>query len=682
MHPTTPVPARARTPRRRALLVATGAIAGLVAPVLGPARPAAAAPPIVPSTSRATHTRDTAPDPTEVDRQVLVDASGRYVFFSTRGKLQADDTNGAWDVYRRDQLTSRVTRISLTDADGQIGGDSHLCGTSPQGDVVGFWSSGTGLPNGPGVQLFVRDLAAGATERVSVSNVGIPSGTGSVSGLDTAQPCGVSSHGAFVAFASVASNLVSTDPNGVGDVFRRDRSASTTALVSQDPLGFPANGVSWWPSISDDGSRVAFQSNASNLVGFGNDANVASDVFVRDLALAITSLASATPGGGSAGAPSSRPSLAGNGSAVAFESLATDLVADDDNGKRDVFVATVGAAATERVSVASNGNEADGGSSFPSISRTGRYVGFSSVATNLYAFDGGAGADAFRHDRELDRTDLVSRTNGVVPGTGASDGGATISQDGNVAAFSSNAEDLVRNDDNDDSDAFTRTFALDLEPFASVDGAIARIYADSYGGTAPPQFLDLVRPGIVHGEVSLDQLLVGGSRDEGSAELRAKVIRLYWAFFERQPDLGGLGYWTGRLVAGKKLATAATQFSTSSEFKNTYGPLSNSAFVTLIYQNIFDRDPDASGLAYWTKKLDTKAKAKGEVMLAFSESSEGVRLLQPVVDAVLLPLLMLGHPLTTAEFEGSLSAMLGGEPPELLARNLRHTAAYAARVSS
>lgn len=684
MHATTPRPARPSGRRRLAVLLAVGAVAGLAVPLVGPTSPAAAAPPIVPVTGRATLTPTSGLKPTGVDRLVLTDRSGRHVFFSTPAPLVEDDTNGTWDVYRRDQRSSRVARVSLTDADGQIGGASHLCGISPTGDAVGFWSSGTGLPAAPGVQLWLRGVTYGTTILASRSNVGTPSQAGAGSGLDTGGPCGVTDHGTQVAFASSAANLVANDGNGTSDVFRHEPLSQSTVIASVDHTGAELTGPSTWPSISADGTKVAFQS--TGVLPGTTDANGASDVFVRDLAAQSTTLISATTAGAAPGGPSTRPFLADGGAAVAFESTATNLVPDDDNAARDIFVGDLQLGAVERVSVASNGVEGNGSSSFPSLSSGARYVGFSSLSTNLYVADGNGVADAFRHDRVLDATHPISRTGKLALGSGASAGGASVSDDGNVAAFSSAAEDLVRLDGNGTSDAFTRTFRLDLAPFASIDDFTDQVHRDAYGAPAAPEFLDFVRPAVQHGEVSIDQLLVGASRDEAFAGHRANVVRLYWAFFHRQPDQGGLAYWKGRLDAGKPLATAATQFAGSSEFQGTYGTVANQAFVKLIYLNIFDRDPDAAGLAFWTKKLDTEARTKGQVMLAFSESSEGLRVLQPVVDATLLPLQMLGHLSTTAAFESALATLRGGlhagEPAEHLAHALRHTAEYAARVSS
>ena len=96
------------------------------------------------------------------------------------------------------------------------------------------------------------------------------------------------------------------------------------------------------------------------------------------------------------------------------------------------------------------------------------------------------------------------------------------------------------------------------------------------GGGAPSAFIDTLRRGDAwHGRV-------------------APVTRLYSAYFERLPDFGGYGYWTGRLRAGSSLKKVSDTFAASSEFKNKYGPLSNTAFVQKVYQNVLHRAPDSA----------------------------------------------------------------------------------------
>ena len=183
------------------------------------------------------------------------------------------------------------------------------------------------------------------------------------------------------------------------------------------------------------------------------------------------------------------------------------------------------------------------------------------------------------------------------------------------------------------------------------------------------------------GERSPDELVDDLAHASTWAGKRAPLTRLYWAFFHRVPDTGGMAFWTGQLTGGKTLAQIAKAFSGSSEFQNTYGSLSNQAFVTLIYQNIFQRNPDPGGLAYWTGRLDAKAKTRGDVMVAFSESSEGKRVLAPQVDTVLLFLGLWAKMPTQNELLEGADLLQAGEPPERIAWYARHYAPYASRVT-
>lgn len=100
------------------------------------------------------------------------------------------------------------------------------------------------------------------------------------------------------------------------------------------------------------------------------------------------------------------------------------------------------------------------------------------------------------------------------------------------------------------------------------------------------------------------------------------VARLYFAYFLRIPDYGGLNYWIGRLRGGESLEAISDQFAASPEFWQTYGALDNMQFVTRVYLNVLGRQPDAGGLAFWTNELASGARTRGQVMLGFSESAE------------------------------------------------------------
>ncbi|WP_421121965.1 DUF4214 domain-containing protein [Aquihabitans daechungensis] len=135
------------------------------------------------------------------------------------------------------------------------------------------------------------------------------------------------------------------------------------------------------------------------------------------------------------------------------------------------------------------------------------------------------------------------------------------------------------------------------------------------------------------------------------------VTRLYSAYFLRIPDAGGLVYWIGKRRRGAKLDTISQSFASSSEFKTRYGSLSNAAFVDLIYHNLFDRDPDPSGKAYWTGKLNNGSKNRGQVMAGFSESNEYKNDQVKPVNAAVGVIFMLKRKPTTTEFNNLVAGV-------------------------
>ena len=616
----------------------------------------------------------------DTDGRVLVDGSGRYVFFSTSAPLEADDTNDAFDVYVRDRLASTTTRVSVTDAGKQITGHSHMCGISHDGRFVGFTSTGSNMPGGATGQMELRDRLTRHTTVVSLSSGGAEAGAGEKGTIDPTQPCGISADGRYVAFASTATNLVANDTNHASDVFRRDRTAGITIRVSESTAGVQGNSVSDWPSMTDDGVEVAFESAANSLVT--GDTNGTFDVFVHNTDGAVTTRVSVTNGGAeSFGGDATEPQISGNGWDVVFRSAANDLTADDTESTADIFVRELFANTTELESVSSNGTQSNGDNENPSISDDGHFVTFSSHATDLYPIDANANFDAFRRDRQLDRTDLISRTASSTTGNSYSGVGATVSDDGTVAAFTSASTDLVRNDTNAMWDAFARDFATEIAPFGSFDALITQQIKDFLGRSPIASELTEWHARLLNGEFTPDGTILALANSYPWSINRGPLTRLYWAFFLRVPDLGGLNYWLGRLNSGTPLAGAAAQFAGSSEFVNTYGSLSNSAFVTKIYQHVFNRNPDAGGLAYWTGKLDAHALTRGDVMVGFSESSEGKRVLEPPVDIVLVYLGMTRAMPTQSGVQSLITFMANGGAIEQVIEGVRLSSPYAARVT-
>jgi len=207
---------------------------------------------------------------------------------------------------------------------------------SADGRYVAFSSSATNLVAGDTMGgVFVRDRVKGTTTRVSVSTQGAPA--------FGAEPA-ISADGRYVAFGSGASNLVAGDTNGIVDVFVRDRVAGTTTRVNISTRGAQTAHTdpdtmledSELPTISADGRYVAFLSGAGNLVDC--DTNGIVDVFVRDRVRGTTTRVSVATRGAQANQRSSEPAISANGRYVAFSSDASNLVRGDTNGSSDVFV--------------------------------------------------------------------------------------------------------------------------------------------------------------------------------------------------------------------------------------------------------------------------------------------------------------------------------------------------------
>ena len=387
-----------------------------------------------------------------------VSADGRFVAFtSDASTLVPNDTNGRQDVFVHDRWAGTTRRVSVSSAGVEGNGDSSLAAMSADGRFVMFTSDASNLvPNdtNAAVDVFVRDLRADTTRRVSVSTSG-DQGNG-----DSLDPFGtsISTDGRFVAFTSDASNLVPRDTNATVDVFVRDRSTHTTRRVSVGSAGVQGNDASLSPSISADGRFVAFSSFASNLVPNFQDANgpFAGDVFVRDRSTHTTRRVSVSSAGAPGDAHSSRASISADGRFVAFQSDASNLVPNDTNETRDVFVRDRSTHTTRRVSVSSAGVQGNNFSQSASISADGRFVAFTSFASNLVAINAPFGEeDVFVRDRSTHTTRRVSVSSAGVQGDNLS-GGASISADGRFVAFQSDASNLVPNDTNGLEDVFVR----------------------------------------------------------------------------------------------------------------------------------------------------------------------------------------------------------------------------------
>jgi Tol biopolymer transport system component len=334
-----------------------------------------------------------------------ISADGRYVAFSSAATdLVEADTNNATDVFVFDRVTRTVERESVA-SDGsetQPLRDSSHPGISADGRYVVFQSLGSNLAPGDtnnAMDVFVRDRVMGLTIRVSVASDG-------TEGDFASQNPAISGDGRYVAFESMATNLVAGDANNVWDVFVHDLQTDQTARVSVTDAGAEANAQSYTPSLSYDGRYVAFESLANNLVD--GDTNGHQDIFVRDTVGGHTARVSVATSGAEADRDSMAASISGDGRFVAFQSSATNLVTGDTNGSDDIFVHDTQTGETERVSATTDGAQANAGSANPALSSDGRFVAFQSAATNLVPDDTNGVQDIFLRDRTAGVTTLVT----------------------------------------------------------------------------------------------------------------------------------------------------------------------------------------------------------------------------------------------------------------------------------
>lgn len=262
----------------------------------------------------------------------------------------------------------------------------------------------------------------------------------------------LSADGHFVAFESNASNLVPGDTNETTDIFVHDRDMRNTTRVSVATNGAQANGRSAEGHISADGRFVIFRSAASNLVP--GDTNNEIDIFLHDRNTGETTRVSVASDGSQADDFNFAGRVSASGRFVSFGSDASNLVPGDTNNACDSFVRDRMTGVTTRVSVASDGTQANDFSFAPgSLSADGRFVVFDSDATNLVPGDTNMVTDVFVHDRQTGETTRVSIAKDGSQGNDFSLAGH-ISANGQIVVFTSAASNLVPEDTNGESDIF------------------------------------------------------------------------------------------------------------------------------------------------------------------------------------------------------------------------------------
>lgn len=355
-------------------------------------------------------------------------------------------------------------RVSVTTNGTQAEGSSEGLSISADGRFVAFTSDASNLVDGDEngmVDVFVYDRQTSITQMVSVTPDGAPGNGASGIRIEVGSKTSVSANGRFIAFHSFASNLIIDDTNEAADIFLYDTELKSVERISISSEGTAGNGSSLWPDLSADGRIVAFISEANNLVP--NDTNNVADIFVHDLATGITyrvSLASDGTEANNGSGEQGVPRLSADGRFVTFVSFADNLIPDDTNQKPDVFVHDRQTGETVRVSVAYDGSQANGDSTHPDISDDGRYVTFQSEATNLVLGDSNEVTDIFVYDRQTGLTTRANLTSYGVQSNKPS-GSPAISADGRWIVFASLSTNLAPNTNN--SNVLPNIFAHDQQ---------------------------------------------------------------------------------------------------------------------------------------------------------------------------------------------------------------------------
>ncbi len=389
----------------------------------------------------------------------VISANGRYVAYMTWSSNLLPEEMFYNGIVVLDRVTGELDTVSQSTAGELPYGVQGQPSISADGRYVTFVSNAPNLidnlwaycdsGNPDCSEVFLHDRQTGETIVLSRNALGQLAD-------DSSHLPVISTGGQMVVFDSLATNLLDGQPGapdippGIRHVYAYDLASGKLSLVSRAGDGAPANGESYAPTVSPDGRLVAFASTATNLAPV---APAVDNVFLHDRDTGETSLISRGTGGAHADSGSWAPAFATDGGTLAFSSLAGNLVPDDVNGRRDIFVYDLDAATLTLVSRHRSGLPSDGDSENPAVSDGGRFIAFETYATNLGNSVVDGVLDVALLDREREGTTWVTARSPSLQGNSESRSPA-ISADGRFVAFDSYANNLVVGDNNGFWDIF------------------------------------------------------------------------------------------------------------------------------------------------------------------------------------------------------------------------------------
>jgi Tol biopolymer transport system component len=385
-----------------------------------------------------------------------ISGDGNLVVFAAQAaNLVPSDTNNKSDIFLRDITAGSTHRVSISTSGKQSTGPCYDPSISADGRYIVFSCASPNLVANDTNQtwdIYLRDTVSHTLTRVSTSAAG-----GQANGQSSKPE--ISRDGRFVVFYSFATNLVGNDHNTVSDVFRKNLQTGAIQRVSVSSTGIAGDRDSAWPQISPTGRYVAFESDADNLVSNEFTDFAYHHVYVRDTQAGTTTMVDQTPdgaGGNGDGMLTGYP-FSEDGRYILFTSRAFNLIQPlSTGGNESVYLRDMQAGVTTQIDFnpKSTGPIPGFGGSAAGISSDGRFVLWDSGAAGIVPGDTCC-YDVFMTDRQTHTTTLVSRSSSGVPGNFSS-GGGDYSADGQYFVFYSEASNLVANDTNNHRDLFVR----------------------------------------------------------------------------------------------------------------------------------------------------------------------------------------------------------------------------------
>lgn len=389
---------------------------------------------------------DTSAD--HISRNPSISADGtRVVYFSRASNLVPGDTEGRFDIFLYDTVDETTTRISVDPAGLGGNSDSTNPKISADGDRIVYSSLASNL------------VAGDTNNRYDIFLYDIPTATTTRLSVDDAgnQSIGtsavgsISADGTRIVFNSNASDLLPDTAGDFFNVYLHDTTTNTTTLITRDRSGEGSANESSYPlstsGISGDGTRIVFASKASNLVE--GDSNRTQDVFMYDTTTATTTKIN---GGEPDGRPSGEPAISTDGTKIAFSSSSRNVIPGSITSVRSIFLYDVATGTTVLVSANAAGEPGIVGSERPAISADGTRISFASFASNLVPDDTGR-VDIFVYDTT---TGAPTRINMTANGGEANRDSleSALSADGTRIVYTSKATNLVAPDTNGWQDVF------------------------------------------------------------------------------------------------------------------------------------------------------------------------------------------------------------------------------------